>query len=113
MRHPLAGRNNLISVEKALALITRDGYSGSTGESRVLGIVIKLLRVDNGGRVVLLPSNCSTYRFVNIDWLLVMQLCSNAFRASNYMLRRVTRLQQMFWRSFPGQHNKLSRPVWL
>src|SRR5258708_12264894 len=29
------------------------------------------------------------------------------------MLRRVTRLQQMFWRSFPGQHNKLSRPVCL
>src|SRR5712691_10112693 len=29
------------------------------------------------------------------------------------MLSRITRLQQMFWRSFPGQHNKLSRPVCL
>ena len=42
-----------------------------------------------------------------------MQLCSNACRAGNNILRRITRLQQMFGRSFPGQHNKLSRLVCL
>jgi hypothetical protein len=43
------------------------GYSSSTGASRVLGIIIKLLWADPGGCVVLFPSNCSTYRFLSID----------------------------------------------
>jgi hypothetical protein len=43
----------------------------SIGESSVFRIVVKLLRINGGGRVLLLPGDRSPYRFVNLDWFFV------------------------------------------
>ncbi len=84
--------------------------SASTGESRILRFVVKLLRIDRAGWIALLPDDGSTNGFIQIDELFVVQLRSNAIRADDDMLRRIPRLQQMVGRSFPRQHNKRPRP---
>jgi hypothetical protein len=83
------------------------------GQSRVFGLVIKLLQIDGTGRVLLLPRDRSPDCLFDVDWFLIAQFNSNARRRGSQMLRHIARRQQMFWRSLSRQYNKSPRPVYL